>query len=579
MNDQFIGSYRILDKIGAGGMATVYLAVHQDIPNLRVVIKLLSDPRMVERFRAEADKLALLDGNPHICQIKHFFNHGEDFAIAMEFIDGITLDDLVKDQGQMTVDNAVQIIMDVLQTLQIAHEHGISHRDIKPSNLMVAKNQQVKIIDFGIAKSESDPNLTVAGSSCGTPAYMAPEQFNPTESTNYILADIYAVGTTLYYLLTGKLPFKGDNAFALRDAKLFSDPARPRELNKDISAGLEEVILKALAKEPEDRYSSASEMRKALLKAVGSPHTTAIEIPDKPIVSPGVKIPKSGRKPLPFILIGALVVLVAAYFIFFSRGPSAPDAPILTGPADGTELDTSNPILSWGASAGEGGFYDLIYADNSEFIDPVTLGGLTASEYAVKRPLEPGTYFWKVRAMNKNRQRSEFSSVYSFSVPVLESLTPQADLEINISPRGNLYLNDELKGQNISEMSFRLDTGEYLVRVENSTSLQKSFADTLRLTPDESLNKNYRFTFAQADPKPPEEEFGYLRIGSRPILGASITIDGERQPNVTPYRFKLKAGRHIITAYLEVDGQMRGLTDTLSVAPGGDEKYLFDFNK
>ena len=192
MTEQLIGNYKILDKIGAGGMAKVYLAVHKDVPNLKVILKILTDSRLVERFKQEADKLALLDGNPNICRIKHFFNHGEDIVIAMEYIDGITLDKKIKTDGRITIDESLRIIRDVLGVLAFAHGKGIYHRDIKPSNIMLDSEGNVKVIDFGIAKAKSDPNLTIAGTSCGTPPYMAPEQFTPSEDTNYALVDVYA---------------------------------------------------------------------------------------------------------------------------------------------------------------------------------------------------------------------------------------------------------------------------------------------------------------------------------------------------------------------------------------------------
>ncbi len=582
MSDKFIGSYKVLEKIGAGGMASVYLAVHQDVPNLRVVLKLLSDPRMVERFRAEADKLALLDGHSNICQIKHFFNYGEDFAIAMEYIDGVTLDQIVKEEGRLPVAETVRIITEVLATLEFAHERGVSHRDIKPSNLMIDKQQRVKIIDFGIAKSETDPNLTVAGSSCGTPTYMAPEQFNPSDKINYVLADIYAVGTTLYYLLTGELPFKGDNAFALRDAKLFSDPVRPRDINKDVPRELENIVLKALAKNPEDRFSSATEMRKALRSGVISAEVEPSITPIKPEPTQIVKPPprkKAGFKPPTIIAVAVVILAAAIYFTLFSGGPSAPDIPSPIIPANGSQVESATPTLQWAATAGENGFYELIYADSPEFVDPKTIGGLTESQYQWSKPLSTGIYYWRVRAMNRDRIRSEFSNVFSFTVSSSVLSQVQGRLLLSVVPQGDIYLNEDLMRRESSNLDLTLDTGLYIIRVENSASTQKTFLDTVTIGPEASIEKDYRFTFPSARPKPPAEEYGYLRIGSRPALGASITIDGERQPHVTPYRFRLKAGRHIISCVLELDGQMVTKTDRITIAPNSDERYYFNFEE
>ncbi len=314
MEEKAIGSYNILKKIGAGGMAKVYLAVHKDIPNLKVVLKILSDPNLVERFKQEADKLALLDAHPNICRIKHFFNHGEDMVIAMEYIDGSTLDEKIKDTGKISIQETLRIISEVLDILEFAHQKGIYHRDIKPSNIMVDKTDRVKIIDFGIAKAKTDPNLTTVGTACGTPAYMAPEQFVPSDDTDYAKIDIYAVGTTLYFMLTGHLPFKGDNEFALRDAKLFTNPIKPREVNPDISKPLEEIILKSLKKEPNERFVSAFEMKKEIdiFRQKSSSETVLVK-PDEQKLPP-----KSKFK---FILAGILAVAVlaiAGIFIFSS---------------------------------------------------------------------------------------------------------------------------------------------------------------------------------------------------------------------------------------------------------------------
>jgi len=320
MEEQFIGSYKVLKKIGAGGMSKVFLAVHQDVPNLKVILKILSDPRLGERFRHEADKLALLDGHPNICRIKHFFSHGEDTVIAMEYIEGIALEEKIKSEGKLSTEESLQIISDLLDILEFAHQKGIYHRDIKPGNIMIDKKGKVKIIDFGIAKAETDPNLTLAGTACGTPAYMAPEQFTPTQDTNYALVDIYAAGTTLYAMLTGECPFKGDNEFAIRDAKLFSEAPKPRSLNSDIPKPVEEIIMKSLAREPAERYQSASEMR-AALEAMR--RTAKVGVPSGP---PDVTIdvrtaPKrKSRKPL---LAGfAIIVLALAAFVAYKFWPS-----------------------------------------------------------------------------------------------------------------------------------------------------------------------------------------------------------------------------------------------------------------
>lgn len=581
VSEKNIGSYRILKKIGSGGMATVYLAVHRDVPNLRVVVKLLSDPGMVERFRQEADKLALLDGHGNICQIKHFFNHGDDFAIAMEYIDGVTLDDLIKKKGKLSINESIRIVVEVLNTLRFAHERGICHRDIKPSNLMIDKQNRVKIIDFGIAKAEGDPNLTVAGSSCGTPTYMPPEQFNPTDTTDYTLADIYAVGTTLYYLTTGELPFKGDNAFALRDAKLFSDPVRPRRLNKEISKELEDIILKALEKNPQDRYAAAEQMRKALenLRRADKPVAAgSVDTADTDVLKPArKKRPIFRRIPIIAALVVAAVAVV--YMVFLRGGPGEPTPPKLYTPRAGATVETRTPNLRWETSAGEGGAYELHYAADPEFSNPRTIAGLAIGEFTWTNPLPEEKYFWRVKAINADGKKSDFSETYSFLIGIAESAIPRGDMELTVSPSGDIYIDDELRGRDKNNLRLTLDTGTYIIRVENRRSVQKAIVDTIYLAENARISRNFRFSFPSQKPDKPAQVFGRLGVGSRPVNGAVIYIDGQRQEHRTPYSFKLKSGQYIVAATLELGGNMLTMTDTVNVSGGSDEKLVFNFEE
>ena len=281
--------------MGAGGMARVYLAVHREIPNLRVVLKVLTDHQLADRFKQEADKLALLDGHPNICRIRHFFDHGDDLVIAMDFIDGPTVETMVKKKGPLPYEEAITIIGQVLDVLDIAHSRGISHRDIKPSNIMIDTHGRVQVIDFGIAKGEADPSMTAAHGYAGTPDYMAPEQFGSSPGTNHALADIYAVGITLFEMLCGVLPFPGGDVFTIRDAKLFKEPGNPRQYRPDMSKHLEQAIVKAMSREPENRFQSAREMKDYLL--AGAARDEARKTPP-PASAARVKVPKTKKTAL-----------------------------------------------------------------------------------------------------------------------------------------------------------------------------------------------------------------------------------------------------------------------------------------
>ncbi|MCP4706345.1 MAG: serine/threonine protein kinase, partial [candidate division Zixibacteria bacterium] len=584
MNEQ-IGDYKILKKVGAGGMAQVFLGVHQDVPNLKVVLKVLSDPRLVERFRQEADKLALLDGHANICQIKHFFNHGAEIVIAMEYIEGTTLDEIVKGRGKLELYEALKITDDVLATLEFAHKKKIAHRDIKPSNIMIDDSSQTKIIDFGIAKAESDPDLTVAGAAVGTPSYMAPEQFTPTEKTNYDQIDIYAVGTTLYYLLTGELPFKGDNQFILREAKLFQDPTKPRDIDREIPKQVEDIILKALKRDPEERYKTASEMRAAIAKI---PRDNQISGETEFVDEDGSQKSKGGKSPLMkqvSVVAFILMVIVASYIAF---SPSDDEqlliAPELLSPGNGSTLNTTTPEFIWQNTADEDGRYILALSNDSVFTNPWTITDLTANRFLMVDSLTDGVYFWQVQTVDGENAKSEFSSVFSFGIETAVAEIPQGSLELTIRPSGDIYIDGELYARNQKNVEIALDTGRYAIMVKNGRSNEKVLDETVTISAETQTTKQFRFSFPQVaqdkpvEPKPAVEQkeiFGHLSVGSKPVNGARVFINDRLQDHVTPFRFKLKAGQYVIRVQL-TDGSELSKTDSVKIAADSTSKLIFE---
>jgi len=584
MSEQFIGNYKILKKIGAGGMAKVYLAVHKDVPNLRVVLKILSDSRLVERFKQEADKLALLDGNPHICQIKHFFNHGDDFVIAMEYIDGATLEDIIKTKEKLPVDESIKIVGDILDILGFAHQKKIFHRDIKPGNIMIDKNGQVKIIDFGIAKADSDPNLTLAGTACGTPAYMAPEQFTPTDKVDYAMVDVYATATTLYYMLTGELPFKGDNEFALRDAKLFNQPEKPSKLNSALPRKLDDIILKALEKNPQDRYATCAEMLQALqpfIKEVRSPAINA------DAVTLDMRPPSALKKRrfMPFVIGGLAVVIIAAlsYKIFFmgekEESPViipetvALTSPIPLSPPAGAVVESALPSFMWEKSALPGAIYNLQFDRDSLFTNAVNVTYITDSLYTSIEPLAEGQYFWRVQAEDTDGNQSDYSSPQTFSVTPAAVAIPRGILEIKITPAGDIYVDNQLKGRNKTNLELSLDTGRHNIRVVNRESVEESFDREIDLAENARLTENFKFTF------PSPENIVKVKIGTRlndvSLRNATIEIDGDEHSLKTPNTYEFTPGRHTIKAYITLeDGTFLEKDTTVTIDKQTDKLFL-----
>jgi eukaryotic-like serine/threonine-protein kinase len=260
INTLFDGRYRIIRKLGTGGMANVYLA-EDEVLGRRVAIKILNDrhagdDQFVERFRREAKNAASLS-HPNIVSI---YDRGEaegTYYIAMEFLDGRSLKELIVARGPAPIHLAVDYARQILAAIRFAHRHGIVHRDIKPHNVLVDGEGRLKVTDFGIARAGVS-QMTEAGSIIGTAQYLSPEQAKgaPVDQTS----DLYSVGVVLYELLTGVVPFSGDTPVEIAMKHLSSVPEPPSTKRAEIPRDLDMVVMRALAKDPSERYRSAEEM-------------------------------------------------------------------------------------------------------------------------------------------------------------------------------------------------------------------------------------------------------------------------------------------------------------------------------
>jgi beta-lactam-binding protein with PASTA domain/tRNA A-37 threonylcarbamoyl transferase component Bud32 len=260
INTLFDGRYRILRKLGTGGMANVYLA-EDEVLGRRVAIKILNDrhagdDQFVERFRREAKNAASLS-HPNIVSI---YDRGEaegTYYIAMEYLDGRSLKELIVARGPAPIHLAVDYARQILAAIRFAHRHGIVHRDIKPHNVLVDGEGRLKVTDFGIARAGVS-QMTEAGSIIGTAQYLSPEQAKgaPVDQTS----DLYSVGVVLYELLTGVVPFSGDTPVEIAMKHLSSVPEPPSAKRADVPRDMDMVVMRALAKDPSERYQSAEEM-------------------------------------------------------------------------------------------------------------------------------------------------------------------------------------------------------------------------------------------------------------------------------------------------------------------------------
>ncbi len=285
MIGNLVGSYKITDKIGEGGMGAVFRGIDVMLER-EVAVKMLrpelsQQPNIVERFRSEAVTLAKLN-HPNIATLYSFVRQGDDFFMVMEFVRGETLDGLIRRTGAMPCDRAIGLLCQALEGIEHAHKMGIIHRDVKPANMMMTEGGTLKVMDFGIARVLGTARMTKQGNIVGTIEYMSPEQVRGQETD--ARSDIYSLGILLYEMLTGRVPFSSDSEFDLMKMQIDDAPQPPRVFSAQIPQAVEQAIMRSLAKKPEARFQSAADFRNALLSAIGA--VGAPSIGSAAVVSP-----------------------------------------------------------------------------------------------------------------------------------------------------------------------------------------------------------------------------------------------------------------------------------------------------
>lgn len=371
-----LGNYRITQKIGQGGVGEVWKAVDLTLDR-EVALKVLrpelaAQEGVVARFRTEALALARLN-HPNVATIHGFQTDGGTPTIVMEYIPGQTLHALVRGFGPMQCERALPLFFQVLDAIGHAHDHGIVHRDLKASNVMLSHQGIVKMLDFGIARVVGSVHLTQGPSSFGTPSWMAPEQVRGEEAD--VRTDVYALGLLLYWLVTARMPFEGDNPFDIQRAHVDTAPPSPREFAPALPETIEKAILRALAKQREERFPSAAAMRAAVSEGFAAAITVPLSshaidhevtqtlgaIDDPPelfVAPPTVEIPALAAEPIEVspervqriswipLAVGALLLVLAIATLARSlREPvAAPSAPTAAAATEAPLVRAPEPV-------------------------------------------------------------------------------------------------------------------------------------------------------------------------------------------------------------------------------------------
>jgi len=372
----FDGRYRVLGRLGVGGMATVYLAEDSSLGR-KVALKVMAeryseDGEFVERFRREAQAAARLN-HPNIIAV---YDRGEADGrpyIAMEYLQGRTLKQVIQAEGPLPPERAIAIAMQVLAGLRYAHEHGVVHRDVKPHNVLVGDDGRIKVTDFGIAHA-GDPQMTEVGSIVGTAQYLSPEQARGRAVGPQ--TDIYSLGVVLYEMLAGRVPFEGDSSVAIAMQHVSDQPPPLRALAPDVPESLALVVAHAMLKDPAQRYGSADEfaadldrVRRGLVPVAATAAHTAIVARDPTELVPAVEATRiaprpeatpllSGEKPLParptprkrsrwpWLLVLLLLLAVGALAAFAIGGVPGDDSPTTTTTGQTTSTNVTTAVAS-----------------------------------------------------------------------------------------------------------------------------------------------------------------------------------------------------------------------------------------
>lgn len=410
------GKYELVESLGQGGMAEVYKA-HQPGLDRFVAIKVMhrhlaSSPDFVSRFKREAKSIGQLQ-HAHIMHVIDFDVENDSYYMVMDYIQGDTLRDYLAQKGALPVNEALAIMVQLVDAVDYAHRQGMIHRDIKPANVMFRDDtySQVILTDFGMARLHDDASLTLSGTLIGTPAYMSPEAINGAQVDGR--TDIYSLGIVLYEMVTGRTPYTGDTPVSIIFKQAHEPLPPPREFRPDLPESVEQILLTALAKDREERFQNAAEFKAALLQVQGSlagDKGVNLAPPDKPtrrdvrpLASPEVEKETPKAKPWGLLATaggGLLLVIVLAGLFLSFRGQTAQENPGPAIAAEATaplvEASRPEPVVA----GGESPVGTLRFVDN----DTVRAGNFILHMDGVDAP--PSGSHYELWLTDSNREKT-----------------------------------------------------------------------------------------------------------------------------------------------------------------------------
>ncbi len=596
-----VGPYQIRRSIARGGMGVVFEALDTKLDKV-VALKMMSpalvqDPTFRQRFEQEAKTLARLE-DPHFVRVNALIDDGPNTFIVMEYVDGVTLTEHIRNKGPLTGKEAATVGIQLLQALSKAHRQGIVHRDLKPSNIMLTKNYEgrllVKVLDFGIAKNLApDGNQTRTVGAVGTLFYMSPEQARGLRTIDY-RTDLYSLGVTLYEAVSGDLPFDvGVDEYTVR-RQIVEGHVIPLEKRKpETESVLARVIAKALATNPDDRYANAGEMGKALmavLEEMRGRRMTAegvtVESADVRSSEFGVRREEgqrveNGERLLGRMLaiLGGLALLVFAgafvYNQFFSGSEPDPiqaeTSGVVAGKVDSLEdepvslqenaeadsagnflednlqsgnlLDENTPALEQNNSLEETAQVE-IQTPSSESSIPVNPQSGANQADDVSTPAESQVTSSQITLVDEN------TSVEDPPTPVQTGM-----LSLKMSPSGSVFVNDELELRNDLVYVDTLTAGRQLVRVENTD--YGRWVCAIQIQPDAEQDHTVDFETSVAVTVVAEDI-----DTNAPISGETIFLDGVPDDATTPEKIRVSTGLHQVSLqmnnYMHVETTVNG---------------------